>query len=94
VPLSKVTNFFVKKNVAQDPYLVEKEIFRRIGQVKKMEWKLFQQLLCVGIFREALMEMINDIEELNEKYEHLPLILKLGAYRRSFLMKGISKGGK
>ena len=36
--------------------------------------------------------MINDIEDLNEKYEHLPLILKLGAYRRSFLMKGISKG--
>jgi hypothetical protein len=37
------------------------------------------------------MEMIGDIEDLNEKYEHLPLILKLGAYRRSFLMKGISK---
>jgi hypothetical protein len=47
--------------------------------------------LCVGIFRDALVEMIKDIETLNDRYDSLPLILKLSAYKRSFLMKGLSK---
>jgi hypothetical protein len=45
----------------------------------------------LGIFREALIEVIQDIEALNQNFEHLPLILKLGAYRRNLLLAGISK---
>jgi hypothetical protein len=51
----------------------------------------FYKIFCLGIFREALIEVIQDIETLNDNFEDLPLILKLAAYRRNLLLASISR---
>ena len=58
VHLDVVSNFFVTKLISQDTYTAEKEIRKCIGKVHKLEYHDFTKVLCVGIFKDALVSMI------------------------------------
>lgn len=69
----------------------EKELFRFVGKCKKLDFDDFYKLFCKGIFRIALIDMINTIEEVNRNFSELPLTIKLASYRRNLLLSGLQK---
>ena len=69
----------------------EKEIFKIVGKCKSIDYDDFYKLFCKGIFRIALIDMIDNIQQLNKNFTELPLSLKLGAYRRNLLLSGLDK---
>lgn len=62
LPLQKIKRFFVKKALAQDLELAEKEIFRYLGKVEELEYDEFYKVFTKGIFRVALQDMLLNIE--------------------------------
>lgn len=62
LPLQKIKRFFVKKGLAQDLEVAEKEIFRYLGKVEEMEYDEFYKVFTKGIFRVALQDMLLNIE--------------------------------
>jgi len=89
VPLQPIKRFFKIKGLSQDEDTAEKEIQKIIGKVRVLDFDDFYNIFCKGIFRIALLDMIDNIEQMSVNYRELPLPLKLGAYRRNLMLSGI-----
>ena len=56
-----------------------------------MDFADFYKCFSKPIFRVALQDMMDNIEKLSSESKELPLILKLGAYRRNLMLSGLDK---
>jgi len=56
-----------------------------------MDFQEFYKIFSKAIFRVALQDMMANIEKLFESNKDLPLILKLGSYRRNLMLSGLDK---
>lgn len=50
----------------------------------------FKHLFLRGIYRTALLDMIDKITEFSKGNEHIPLTIKLDTYRRSLMLDAIT----
>ena len=58
IPNEKVYRFFIAKKISQDQGTVGKDITQIIGPHKYIDYVNFYKIFCLGIFREALIELI------------------------------------
>ena len=49
----------------------------------------FYNIFSKGVFKNALLNMLKNIEFLTKKQTELPLALKLSNYKRGFMIKGL-----
>lgn len=92
LPINKVAKFIVKNSFAGDVEQAEKIIAKLLGpKMEKLDYQEFYMLYCRGIFRTALLDMLNNIDDLTNNQPELPLALKLGAYRRNLMLAGLDK---
>jgi hypothetical protein len=73
-----------------DRDVAEKVVTKVLGRVKNIDFVDFYKLFCRSIFRVALVEMLNAVETMTKSNKDLPLLVKLGAYRRNLLLQGLS----
>lgn len=87
-----VQRFIVKMGFAPDLDMGEKTILRSLGKnVKKIEYTDFYKMFCKSIFRIALIDMLNNIEQLANHSKNIPLLIKIAAFRRSIILNGLNK---
>ena len=91
LPLDVIKKLFVKKRLTSDAEQAEKIIFNILGKIVEMDFVDFYKLFSKPIFRVALQDMMINIEKLSSESSDLPLILKLGAYRRNLMLSGLDK---
>lgn len=91
MPLDVIKKLFVKKRLTSDAEQAEKIIFNILGKIVEMDFVDFYKLFSKPIFRVALQDMMINIEKLSSESSDLPLILKLGAYRRNLMLSGLDK---
>ena len=91
IPTLVIKKFMVLHHLVTDLESAEKVITRFIGKQDTLDYDEFYMLFCKGIFRQALLDMLQNIDELTKDQKDLPLALKLGAYRRSLMLAGLDK---
>ena len=62
-----------------------------VGKCEKIDYEEFYRLFAKGIFRISLLDLMKNIEQMSSAYPELPLILKIGAYRRYLMMSSFGK---
>jgi len=92
LPVDTVKKWIVKNQLASDMEQAGKVILKLLGKVEMIEYEEFYKLFIKGIFRTALLDMLENIDELTKDQADLPLTLKLGAFRRNLLLAGLDKG--
>lgn len=91
LPVDTVKKWIVKNQLASDMEQAGKVLLKLLGKVEMMEYEEFYKLFIKGIFRTALLDMLENIDELTKDQADLPLTLKLGAFRRNLLLAGLDK---
>ena len=91
LPVSIIKKWIVQNQLASDMEQASKVIIKLLGKVEVMEYEEFYKLFIKGIFRTALLDMLENIDELTRDQADLPLTLKLGAFRRNLLLAGLDK---
>ena len=86
-----MSKFFVKKGLSQDESSAAKNIEHLIGKCENLDYEDFYRLFARGIFRISLLDLMKNIEQMASQYPELPLILKIGAYRRHLMMSTLNK---
>ena len=61
----KVRRFFVNKGLSSDQDTALKEIEKIHGKINHLDFQDFFKIFIKGIFRVALLDMINNIEKLS-----------------------------
>lgn len=80
-PLTEVAALFVRKGIAQDEEFAKKILLKNLDKrAKVVTNEQFNQIFCKNIFKDALIEITNTIEEVNQGASETPLTLKLGLY--------------
>jgi hypothetical protein len=91
LPVDTVQKWIVKNQLASDMEQASKVLVKLLGKVEMIEYEEFYKLFIKGIFRTALLDMLENIDELTKDQAELPLTLKLGAFRRNLLLAGLDK---
>ena len=91
LPIGTIKKFFVQQHFSLDLESAEKEIIKYHGRVEEIGYDQFYKMFCKGIFRVALQDLLQTIYTLSKGKEELPMILKLGSYRRSLMLCGLDK---
>ena len=91
LPVDTVQKWIVKNQLASDMEQASKVLIKLLGKVEMIEYEEFYKLFIKGIFRTALLDMLENIDELTKDQADLPLTLKLGAFRRNLLLAGLDK---
>lgn len=92
VPLSVVAELFVNKGIAQDEEFAKKILFKNIDKRAVMvTFEDFNQIFCKNIFKDALIDVTNNIEKTNQGSTETPLTLKLGRFQRQLIEPGLHK---
>jgi hypothetical protein len=90
VPILQVKKFFAKMGFCPDLDTAEKTMIRKLGyKTETIEYIDFYKLFCLSIFKVALVDMLNEIDNMSKNNEELPLVIKLGAYRRRRMLMGL-----
>ena len=92
-PIGLVAELFLKKGIAQDEDSAKKILQKNMQKKEKMvSVEDFNQIFCKNIFKEALIEINDNIERQNEGATEMPLTLKLGRFQRQLIEPGLVKG--
>ena len=89
--MNAIKKFFAKKGFCADEESASKIILQGMGKKETYKYDEFYKIFCKSIFRISLLEMLNNIEELSKNHPELPLLLKLGAYRRNMLLGSLDR---
>ena len=87
VHIDKVTDLLVRKTITQDADTAKKILGKYLDITNLKHGVIvssedFNQVFCKCIFKDALIDMTEDIKTLGEKVVDTPLTLKLGFYQR------------
>lgn len=61
MPVENIKQFICKQGLTENVDSAEKEIFKIVGKCKTIDFDDFYKLFCKGIFRIALIDMIDTI---------------------------------
>ena len=92
--MNAIKKFFAKKGFCADEESASKIILQSMGKKETYKYDEFYKIFCKSIFRISLLDMLNNIEELSKNHTELPLLLKLGAYRRNMLLSSLDRSSQ
>ena len=64
LPVDTIKKWIVKNQLASDMEQASKVIIKLLGKVEMIEYEEFYKLFIKGIFRTALLDMLENIDEL------------------------------
>jgi len=92
LPILEIKKFLKQKALAVDVESAGKQIMKYHGKKEQLDYEEFYEMFCKGIFRVAMQDLMSNIEKLTkDDNQDLPLMLKLGAYRRNLMLSGLDK---
>lgn len=66
LPVDAIKKWIVKNQLASDMEQASKVIIKLLGKVEMIEYEEFYKLFIKGIFRTALLDMLENIDELTK----------------------------
>lgn len=90
MPTQKVGELLVLKGIASDVDTAKKIMQKSLQKKEKLTTNEdFNKIFCKCIFKEALINMFESIDNLPDINSDVPLQLKLGTYQRTMMMQGL-----
>jgi len=81
LPVSTVADLLVSKKVAPEQDTAKKIIFKALRKkVQSITFEEYNKIFCKCIFKEALIELVSSLEQMEGVTEEMPLALKLGIF--------------
>ena len=95
LPILRVADFLVQKNIASDRDRARQVIFKNQSQRREnVTYDEFNRIFCKGLFKDALVGVTESINKQAANKEELPFALKVGEYQRSIMFEGLTKESK
>lgn len=91
VPIMQIKKYLVQMRFTPDVETAEVVISKILGKQSLLDFEKFYKLFGKSIFRIALIDLLNSIEMLSQDQQELPLLIKLGEFRRNILLAGLDQ---